>query len=432
MSTDAEFEKEMSSILGQAGGLTADAAATRAAKSSPDVRRHKAEVDEAYQQAKTTELVRVPHLDASIAYNRLSSIPSVALGTFSFPVLLNQTLMQANLSIPLSDYLLSFPTLVDAAKFGETAARQTEQASVLEAASTARVAYYEWVRARLQVLVASQLLDQVTTSLGQVQAQVEAQHLSKVDLLRAQAAKASVEQTIAQLRSVALIRESQLRSQLGAKEGEQLSIGEDVRQDVVQPTSLVVDPLVDEAVSRRLDVRAIDSGIEAKRKLRSSQSAGRYPKLNAVASVLYADPNQRFILPEDKFQFTWAVGASLTWNLNDALTAGTKMATTQAQTDELSEDRNKLLLGLRLQITNDVQQIALANRALQVSIDGLQAAEEGYRVRRELFEAERATLIDLIDSETQITQARLQALNARIDLRVALANLQHDAGHDVQ
>ena len=194
----------------------------------------------------------------------------------------------------------------------------------------------------------------------------------------------------------------------------------------------MVDPLVDDAVSRRLDVRAIDSGIEAKRKLRSSQSAGRYPKLNAVASVLYADPNQRFILPEDKFQFTWAVGASLTWNLNDALTAGTKMATTQAQTDELSEDRNKLLLGLRLQITNDVQQIALANRALQVSIDGLQAAEEGYRVRRELFEAERATLIDLIDSETQITQARLQALNARIDLRVALANLQHDAGHDVQ
>ena len=98
----------------------------------------------------------------------------------------------------------------------------------------------------------------------------------------------------------------------------------------------------------------------------------------------------------------------------------------------LREDKNRLLDGVRLEIVAASNAVALAQKAIAVSADGLAAAEESYRVRKELLAAERATAVEIVDAETQLTQARFAAINARIDLRVALSQLRHATGQDVK
>jgi outer membrane protein len=66
------------------------------------------------------------------------------------------------------------------------------------------------------------------------------------------------------------------------------------------------------------------------------------------------------------------------------------------------------------------------------SMKGLSASEEGYRVRRELLNADRATAVELVDAETDLTRARIAAINARVDLRVAIAQLRHALGQDAR
>ncbi len=61
---------------------------------------------------------------------------------------------------------------------------------------------------------------------------------------------------------------------------------------------------------------------------------------------------------------------------------------------------------------------------------GLSAAEEGYRVRRLLFLAGRATSVELTDAETELTRARQSALDARVDQRVSRERFQHAVGRD--
>ena len=78
------------------------------------------------------------------------------------------------------------------------------------------------------------------------------------------------------------------------------------------------------------------------------------------------------------------------------------------------------------------QAVALAQRAFATSQKGLAAAEESYRVRQALLAAQRATAVELVDAETELTRARITALNARVDLRVAIAQLAHALGSDVQ
>jgi outer membrane protein len=429
----ATFDAEVAALVGQAGGLTAETAATRAAKTSPEVRRKLAEVAAATAATRQVELVRVPQVSAHARYTRLSDVdaPMLAPG-FSFPVFLNSYTVGAQLALPLSDYLLTFPDLTAAARAGRDAARAAERSTAVDVAANARVAYYEWVRARLQVLVGQRLVAQINASLTQVRALAEVQRLSRADLLRVEAQRAQAELTLAQLENLAVLREEQLRILIGAKPEEVLTIGEDVRQDLAMPAAAKVDVLVDDAARTRLDVKVLDAGVEARERQRDAQKASRYPKLSAFAQLDYSNPNQRIIPSRDKFDLTWAAGVQLTWSLNDTLITGAKLDQSSAEISELREDKNRLMEGVRLQIVAATQAVTLAEKSLAVSAEGLVAAEEGYRVRRELLAAERATAVEIVDAETLLTQARFAAINARIDLRVALAQLQHASGQDVK
>jgi outer membrane protein TolC len=72
-----------------------------------------------------------------------------------------------------------------------------------------------------------------------------------------------------------------------------------------------------------------------------------------------------------------------------------------------------------------------AEVAMQTTQRGLAAAEEGYRVRRELFKNGRATSVELTDSELELFRAGLESINARANMRSARARLIHAVGRDI-
>jgi outer membrane protein TolC len=51
-------------------------------------------------------------------------------------------------------------------------------------------------------------------------------------------------------------------------------------------------------------------------------------------------------------------------------------------------------------------------------------------VRRELYKIGRATLVEVMDAETELTRARLEAVNAHIDYRIARTELNHALGRN--
>jgi outer membrane protein TolC len=88
--------------------------------------------------------------------------------------------------------------------------------------------------------------------------------------------------------------------------------------------------------------------------------------------------------------------------------------------------------GLRVEVMQAWQAAREADAALATTARGLASAEEGYRVRRDLFVNGRATSAELTDAETDLTRARLEAVNARIDTRSARVRLVHAVGRDVE
>lgn len=431
-----DFEKELDALF-SAGGLTADQAAARSVKASPTVRRSVADIEVAIAQAQQAELARVPRIGASFTYTRLSDVDAALMipggGSFEFPVFLNTYSADANININLSDYVLRYPKIIEAARLGEEVARVSRRSSEVNAGQDARIAYYEWVRSKLQVLIAQRQLAQVRTTLGQIRALAEAQRVSRADLMRVESNEAVAEQTLTQLTLLQQLREEQLRILIDEPSGTPLSIGEDIRVDITTPAAGPVDDAMMTARKQRLDFKVLDTGIEAKEKQRAAEHASYYPKLSGFASAQYSNPNQRFFgSDEAEFNFSWAAGLQLSWTLNDALFAKTTDRRLRGETDGLRADRENLDRGTRIQIIAAQQAIENARTALATSAKGLAAAEEGYRVRRELLNAERATAVELVDAETDLTRARITALNARVDLRVAITTLEHAIGNDTK
>ncbi|MBL0213343.1 MAG: TolC family protein [Myxococcales bacterium] len=425
------FDKELDALF-TPGGLTSDQAAAKAVGVSPSVRRSVAEIDVAIAQAEAAELVRIPQVSAKAAYTRLSPLDPVNFGTFTIPVFLNVYTVQAQVGVSLSDYVLRYPKLIEAAHLAEEVAKVSRRSSEVNAGQEARIAYYEWVRAKLQVLIAQRQLSQVQATLKQVRALAEVQRLSRADLMRVESNEAQADQAVIQLQNLSALREEQLRLLIDAPEGQTLAVGEDIRTDVTAPAAGKLDDLVGSAKAQRLDFKVLDTGIRAKEKQRAAEKAGKYPRLSAFAAAEYTNPNQRIFPQEDKFSLTWSVGAQVTWTLNDALIQGTTDRRILGETNELRADRQNLERGTRVQVLAAQQAVLIAQAALQTSAKGLAASEEGYRVRRELLNAERATAVELVDAETDLTRARIAALNARVDLRVAMTQLSHALGNDAK
>src|SRR5688500_5302430 len=148
------FEKELDALFATSGGLTADAAASRAKRASPTVRKSAASIDVSVAAAQSAELVRIPRLGATATYTRRSPLDPVPLGPppapqFEFAV--DSYAVQGQLALQLSDYVVRYPKIIAGARLGIEAARAGKQAAEIDAGQEARIAYYEWVRAKLQV-----------------------------------------------------------------------------------------------------------------------------------------------------------------------------------------------------------------------------------------------------------------------------------------
>lgn len=411
-------------------GLTAVAAAARAVEVDPTTRKKVAVIRERQANVTSAELARVPQVSASFGYTRLSEVdmPELAPGV-TIPQVLDTFSTRLELAIPLSDYFLRFPALVESSELRVDAARVDVEAAEQQAMARAMTAYWQWVRAELRVVVSEQSLTQVKTTLVQMQARVEAQRASRADLLRLQSQVAEVERALFSAKGRADIALRTLRQLIGARADEVFSVGEDVFALPALPDlDLSVEARRVAAMSQRSEVKALDKAIAALSKSKDATRANLYPRVDVFASANYDNPNSRVFLGGDRFDLTWMAGLKVSWKLNDMLGVEASIEATDAQLAALREDRETLSRQLELSLADILNNVRVALVTRQTAATAKASAEESHRIRLALLASDRATAVELVDAETELTRTRIQEIDALIDLRVALIDLHFALG----
>ncbi|MDC0746925.1 TolC family protein [Polyangium mundeleinium] len=469
----------------QSGGLTPDEAARLALRIRPSLRVKQAELRAAAARVDQALLNYLPRVTVAAGYTRLSRVenvlgaPSTAyVGTnldpanpqvipvqegplvsrpcppplsgncvtdiagtaitavqapaFSFPVLLNSYSLTASISVPISDYVLRISQGYAAASHAESAKKLEVEAEGLTVAADAKVAFYNWVRAKGSAVVATEAVAQAEAHLKDAQLTFSAGLISKADVLRLEAQVAAAQQVEADGNALASLAEEQIRVALALPVGKPLTIGVDVLHASVEPSTVQLAALQDEALARRLEIRALDETEHSLKKQVSLARAGYFPRIDGFAEGQYQNPNQRVFPQTDEFRFTWNAGVRLSWTINDTLTAIPTVTEAQSRVEQIAAQKEQLLQGLKLEVASAHAELKRAEANIDAADRGLAAAEEGLRVQNELFRAGRATGVALVDAEAEVTRARLRRVDARVGILVARTRLEHATGRDVE
>jgi outer membrane protein TolC len=467
-----EFENPIVAALQPVpGGLTSEEVARRSVESSPMLAAKQAEVDAAEAQLDQTIYQFIPRVEGSATYVRLSqarlnfggSTEGFLVGaqnegilTFgpcgdlplncvidmegqpvgAFPLdfgiedpPLNAFTLQAQLGVPISDYIARLPTAKKAGKAQIKAAEYATTAELLSTQTDARVAYYDWIRAIASKVALQESLVRTQARLEDAQAAFDAGVASKADVMRLDAAVATLTAATIRAEAFQTLAEQALALQMGEDEFPRYQIGEDLL--VPEAPLQDVDDLqkmIDEAEQQRYEMKAFAASTESLDNAIKTTRAGYYPRLDGFAEATYANPNQRFFPLEPVFNGSWSAGLSLTWVMNDALQSAAKVKELKANQRGLEAQREALRRGLAMEVAAAYAQRQAVLAELEYIERATESAAEGYRVAVDLYQVGDATTTDILEAEYEQVDATLRNINAKIDLRIANLQLMYATG----
>ena len=455
--TPVGLEARLSQLIANQG-LTANEAAQQAVATSREVMAKDAARDAAQAALDAARYAYIPRVTAGASYSRLSAIDPPALGLgdngrfvvttgpagplgdrplfaapdFKFPVILDNGLMRAGVTIPLSDDVWRSAQQLSAADHQRDSATWDVQASRLKAAAEGRIAYYQWVRGRGQKIVADQSLEQSKGRAEDIAHAFEAGSSSRADVLRGESLVEGARLLVARADNASQLAQESLAVAMHAPAGSAFEVGEDIFHELPSLTSADdFEALVQEALGQRVELKVLGESIEALIAQKKALWANVVPRLDGTANLLYGNPNPRFIPAVADWRFTWDVGASISWSPTDVPGAVAQVSAANARARQVEAQKLGLFDALRVEVRQSWLAVRESTVALSSTQKALLSAEEAYRVRQDLFRNGRATVVEVIDSQTELTRARFEAINARIDARIARVRLEHATGRDV-
>jgi outer membrane protein TolC len=454
-------DERVARILPTPGGWTADQAAKRAHATSYDVAAKTEALRAAAARVDQAVVGFFPRLALLGKYTHLSPLPTTGATTdlivpsnpttgpvtdptmmnrptqtllsvpLSFPVPQENYLLQATVTVPLSDYVLKLSQAHSAASHNETSAKMDRIAAEAKAESDARIAFYNWVKALGQREVLSLALDAAVEHQKDADNLFRAGQGNKADALAAEANVAAGRLSLEQAVEMVGVAEEQLRALTHAAEGEQITLGEDVT-GAMPAHAMDLAALRQEALANRPDLLSLTEGEISTEKNAAAIGSAQYPNLSAFADGVYANPNQRIFPLTPKFYGTWDVGLQVTWSPNDTFTAHGQAAEADANAARLKAQQMLARDNVLVEVAQAVLAAKTADVSAETTVSQLTSAEEAYRQRKELFHVGKGTSVELTDAESALFRARLAAVSARIDQRIAKVKLDHAVGRDAQ
>jgi outer membrane protein TolC len=354
---------------------------------------------------------------------------------FNFDPLPNQWYLNAGVVVPISDYLLNMTQALSGAKSAKRAAKARENAARVNAAANARLAYYDWVRAKLKVVEAEKSIKRAQAQLETLRDLNEAGRAPRADVLRQDAFVANTELGLRQAQTREAISRENLHVMMSGGKGPapNWTVGEDVTRqrpgDEVPTADL--DRLQQEAIQNRLEIESLEETEYALKQQNYVENTNRYPRVEGFGNLTYANPNPRYFPQENEWNGSWDVGIRMIWTLNDIGARGSEAKTTRAEIAKVRAQKQQIKDALRTEVLSAHRSVQEAHLAQDSAQRGLASAEASYQDRVKLFRAGKATSFDVLDAETTLVTARLNVVEAYVALRMARVRLDHALGRDL-
>ncbi len=182
------------------------------------------------------------------------------------------------------------------------------------------------------------------------------------------------------------------------------------------------------AAQARRDLKALKIRWENARNGIKLADSGYYPTLSVGGAYQLNDPQQAFGSSGE----SWQLMATLRWDLFDGANRESKRKKARFQAAETAEQLNGLKRFIAFKITEAYLAVDEAEKNAALSRSTVQTAEEGRRLVRARFENSLAPLVDLLDVQLSLDQARANLVLRENEFRLAVIRLSYESGTIIQ
>jgi outer membrane protein TolC len=182
------------------------------------------------------------------------------------------------------------------------------------------------------------------------------------------------------------------------------------------------------ASQSRRDLRALKIRWEnAKNGIKLADS-GYLPTVSVGGAYQLNDPQQVFGSSGE----SWQVMATLRWDFFDGANRESKRKKAHYQAAETAEQLNGLKRFISFKITEAYLAVDEAGKNADLSRSAVRTAEEGRRLVMARFENSLAPLVDLLDVQLSLDQARANRVMRENEFRLAVIRLSFESGTIIQ
>ena len=385
--------------------------------------------------AKVSEInsMLLPQLKFMANYTRLSdNVPPFEVVTpFSpMPIIISEPVLDNyNLKLSLQQPLFTGFKLISskkAASYNYNAAELEYSKDKNEAAFNIHTAFWNYYKAQQVKDLLVKSLKQIENHLNDTKNFLENGLATQNDYLKLQVQYSNTKLQLIEAENNLDVARAVFNKALGLKLDSPTEIStEDIKMQSVEYN---VDELISEAKVNRDEIESLAFRLKAANENITAARSSWFPSIYLNGNYNYSNPNTRFQPLTAKFNDTWDVGVTLSWDVWDWGLTSSKTTQAEESAVQTQTSLEKLNDNVEVEVYQSYLAVIKSKEKVDVSKLSLEQAAENYRITSEKYNAQLETSADLIDAEVSELHAATNLKTSLVEYEIAKTRLEKSVG----
>ncbi|HUV37277.1 MAG TPA: TolC family protein [Patescibacteria group bacterium] len=295
---------------------------------------------------------------------------------------------------------------------------------------TARVirAYYDLVRSTMLRRVQEEAQEQANKSLERTEALLEVGSATRADVLKARVLHSNTRLNMIKAKNAVELAREDLISLLNVTESRAFDVDTTTVITYIDPDS---NGEIQFALDNRPNLKSLQYTIRSASAGIAAAKSGWLPTVGASFGYVWNDRAMADNLNFFKEEYMWSVIGYVSFNLFDrfATSANVRNAKANHRIAEYNLENAKLqaireIKSLVFMLRESRERISVATETVEQAMEDVRLADERYRVGA-------GTMLETIDAQVALTQAKADVIDAKCDYLIAVADLARATGRRV-
>ena len=391
-----------------------------------------AKVLSASAKVKEINSQRLPQLKFNASYMRLSDVPpfEISMSFLPNPIRIQDAILNTyNLKLSLQQPIFTgfkLSSLNEAANYNLESAELDHIKEMNEETFKIISAFWNVYKIENANKIVEENIKSLEAHLKDSRNFLENDLITKNDILKLEVQKSSVQLKQIELNNSLEVAKALLNKTIGNNITDNIEITSG--EINFNKVNFDFNDLLNEAKSNRLEIKSLAKKLSAGEEQLSASKSSWYPSVFFVSDFYYSRPNQRIFPMKDRFDDTWDVGISLSWDVWNWGYNSSQSQQAESNLIQLETSKAQLEDAVEIDVYNTFLQLQSAMKKVELNKLTVEQAEENYRITNDKYLEQLVSSTDLIDAETSKFSSQTELLNSLVDYELAKIKLDKAVG----